>query len=152
MLECRILLVAHFLFVIGCTKSGNTESNAMQAITKEEIAQNVDLDFATFLNYFNQDSQFQISRVLFPLKIEKLNYDLEMIETSITEEEYSARQFPFSKIETKEIFQTYTQIITIESDTATIAIEGIENGLVANYHFLKLNGKWKLTSIFDPST
>lgn len=160
--ECKFTLVPNtkkagtgmvFLFPVCNTKfdKDNFGIFRKQEI-KLSIPKNVDSDFKIFLNFFNKDSTFQISRVKFPLKIKDLNEDFELRERTINKEEYYLKKFDFNEINKLEVFNEYKQRISVNENNVLIEINGIENGIACEFYFKKINNKWKLVSWIDQST
>ena len=115
---------------------------------------NIDEDFNIFLEKFNRDTIFQISRINFPLKVIERNDEnlLEETEKTIELKEYEKIDLSYPKdILTRE-FDRYRQNIKLSDKKATIEIRGIDNGIYINIYFEKEDGKWILTSWTDKST
>ncbi|MGB1042061.1 MAG: DUF4348 domain-containing protein [Tenacibaculum sp.] len=157
----NIFLISMILFLIyGCfNKASNADEFKIEKKkTKKQsvefvIPKNVDSDFRCFLNLFNKDSVFQVSRLGFPIKIYDFkNKEFELSERLVNEKEYSLKQIRFSKINEKEVFDEYEQIIKLKNNSALIIVTGIENGIAVEYEFKKINKKWKLISWTDQST
>ena len=128
----------------------NSELNTKIKIT---IPENVDSDFKLFLDFFNKDSTFQMSRVDFPIRVTDFHkIEFELSERMVSENEYYLKKFSINKTSEKENFGEYEQTITIENNKALIEIIGIENGIAVDYEFRKINGEWKLTTWTDQST
>jgi len=119
---------------------------------KLSTPKNVDSEFKLFLDFFNNDSIFQISRVKFPMSIQDLNGEFELEERIINEDEYFLKKFDFNEINKTEVFQDYTQKITLNDENASIEINGIENGIACEFFFKRINNKWQLISWIDQST
>ncbi|MFC4818477.1 DUF4348 domain-containing protein [Flavobacterium sp. GCM10023249] len=116
------------------------------------VATNINENFDDFLKKFNQDSVFQMSRIVFPLKITTLNDDFEPIQETIDKKEYVTMDFTYPKeAQTREL-DRYTQKTKEAKDTAVIEIRGIDNGILTDIIFEKKNGKWHLKTWNDQST
>jgi hypothetical protein len=142
-----------FILVTGCkketpihTKSIDTKSNTTAIVNHQ------DEDFKTFLQKFNKDSLFQISRITFPLKVTENGPDFEIVERTINLNDFSKLDFDPAKDATTREFDRYTQNIRIEKDSAVIEIRGIDNGILSDVIFEKKNGKWRLKTWVDQST
>jgi len=147
------------MFFLGCIKDKKSTQQELISDSKENIApiepitekkiiipKNVDKDFKTFMSYFNENAEFQLSRVKFPLKGEILDDNYENIETLIRKENYQHSVFILE--ETTE----YKLEIIEEKDEAIIEIRGIDNGIMADYVFKKVKGQWQLSEFTDLST
>jgi len=120
---------------------------------KKEISINSSEEFKDFLNNFSVNNDFQISRIKFPLKVEDFKtIEFELTQRTIAKQSYYPFRFKFNVIGEKESIDDFTQLITVKGNSATIEIEGIENGLVITYYFEKIDSKWFLVSWIDQST
>lgn len=113
----------------------------------------VDNNFNDFIDKFSVDSAFQLSRTKFPLKIKW--YDLENDRDSLIYRDKSS--FEMMDFRTKKSTGRYDQweqkiVIDKSNASATIEIRGIENGIMVDYLFEKVNGGWMLIEIDDSST
>lgn len=145
-MKFKLISLSLFISIIG----GCKELPRIKAETP--IARNVDSNFETFLSLFNKDSLFQVSRIVFPLKVKELELGdpSEMLDKSINKEEH--RKLDFSLPEFKDSIDNYTQNIRLEKNNATIEIRGVDNGIIMDVFFEKKNGKWMLISWTDSST
>ncbi len=157
-MKIRILIALLILFS-ACKQKNKTESIThkldSELNTKSEITipQNVDSEFKLFLDFFNRDSTFQMSRIDFPLRVTDFNnIEYELSERIINKNEYFLKKFSINKTLEKENFGEYEQTITIENNKALIEIIGIDNGIAVEYEFKKNNGEWKLITWTDQST
>lgn len=160
----NILLSLLTLTFIGCSNSSDKTSASGQ-LTSNEIAVHsskaekyqpsnipADLDskFETFIEYFNKDSLFQVSRIDFPLKVKASDEDKE-IETIITRSDFRMLNFGDKSAKTRE-YDKYEETIKVNGDKAVIETRGIDNGIFIDIYFEKKNGKWKLLTWMDSST
>ncbi|WP_377714408.1 DUF4348 domain-containing protein [Pseudofulvibacter geojedonensis] len=113
----------------------------------------LDNDFKSFLKVFSKDSIFQISRVSFPMKTKVLSSNLdEEVEEIITKDSYPIQEFLIDQIRTNQEYDNYSQEIKVEKDNATIFCQGIDNGILVEFEFKKIEGKWYLVTWSDLST
>ena len=154
------ILFIHLVFVLvlsSCNKDKKQTEDILISDIKESnqqkepeqkiiIPHNVDLDFKNFISYFNKSSEFQLSRVKFPLKAEVLDSDYEKIEILIVKKYYQVNDFNLEQN------LEYNLEIIEKKDKAFIEIRGIDNGIMIDYVFEKIKGKWLLTEITDLST
>ena len=149
--------------LISCTTSNNKPFDLSHKLAQTDsiknvdgrtlpILYNVDVKFETFIDYFNKDSVFQVSRIHFPLKVKELDDNFELTERIIQKAKYRKMDFIYDKSKANKLIDTYKQNIKVKDDKAIIQIRGIENGIVADYYFEKKNGKWILTTWTDSST
>jgi hypothetical protein len=106
-------------------------------------------DFDTFLQRFNTDSVFQISRVLFPMTIQLNDENYELTEEIIAKKDYHIIDFTYDDNSPNKEFQ---QTVNLTGDKAVIELRGIENGIMADYYFERKNGSWYLVTVTDAST
>jgi hypothetical protein len=122
-------------------------------IRLNDIKEGKDPSFDEFLQRFNQDSGFQLSRVHFPLRGKVLNLSgsgPETINDTIYVSEYRIKDFTYDEKDPGKF--DFTRNIHIQGDQATIQVAGKENGLSANYTFRRIKGKWMLVTFEDYST
>ncbi|WP_405377748.1 hypothetical protein [Nonlabens sp. Asnod3-A02] len=160
-MKIRILLILYILISACKQNKKDTQAEIITDKSKSElknkteiiIPENIDSEFKFFLDFFNKDSTFQISRVDFPIKIKDFQkVEFELNERIINQSEYVLKNISINKTSEKEVFGEYEQIIIIENENALIEINGIENGIAIEYEFKKINGKWKLITWTNQST
>ena len=117
---------------------------------KENKVTNIDNNFEDFLELFNKDSIFQVSRVKLPMTVEFADpeKDYEYSKEVINHKNY--RKLNFVKDDSPN--PEYEQFIKVNGDKTTIEYRGIENGISGEYYFEKVNGKWTLITWIDSST
>ncbi|MBK7223981.1 MAG: DUF4348 domain-containing protein [Saprospiraceae bacterium] len=140
----------------GCvnssTNSTSGQSNETQSPTipaKEAMYNN----FNAFVDKFSSDSTFQLSRTKFPLKIKWYDIDNDK-DSLIYKERSSFEMMDFRKKKSTGQYDQWEQKIVVDKNntSATIEIRGIENGIMVDYLFEKINGAWMLIEIDDSST
>ena len=154
----RALFFFCFALLISCTESKvkisstSTEMDSGPSTGESKIPTNIDDDFNIFLSYFNKDSIFQISRIVFPLKVQELELEdpSEMTDKVYYKKDHKNLDFTPKKFETN--IDNYTQHIRLEKNKSTIEIRGIDNGIIMDFFFEKRDGKWMLTSWTDSSS
>ena len=133
-------------------KQNISDTSQKVAQTSSDINE-VDKDFNSFLERFSKDTTYQISRTVFPLKVNQ--YDVTNDTDTILykqRSEFEMIDFRRKKQSTKHS-QCNQEVIVNKGDTkASVEIRGIDNGIVVDYLFEKLNGKWMFVSINDSST
>ncbi len=100
-------------------------------------------EFDVFYKYFELDSSFQFKHIQFPLVYSFLNDDYEIEDTLLNKEDWSYWVSEYG-YETQHWFMLNTPKV---GDTIKLGFRGIENGIFANYHFLKLNQSWNLVKV-----
>lgn len=135
------------------TSCVNNPANKVDRNTNENIvsphSEIADSTFANFIEKFSNDSEFQLNRIKFPLKIKW--YDIVNDEDSIFYIEKNSVGFIDLRDKNNERFER--RIIMDESHASTIVeIRGIENGLVVDYIFVWNGIGWMLVEINDSST
>lgn len=144
------------ILLISCdstlTNTTNRHSNEPQTVTIP-TKETVDNNFKTFIEKFSSDSVFQLSRTKFPLKIKW--YDIINDRDSLL---YKNRgDFEMMDFRKKKFTGQYDQweqkVVADKNNTSvTIEIRGIENGIMIDYLFEKINEAWVLIEIDDRST
>ena len=134
------------------TTSTSGQSNDTQTSTiptKEAI----DNNFNDFIDKFSTDSTFQLSRTKFPLKTKW--YDLDNDRDSLIYRERSSfEMMDFRKKKSTGQYDQWEQRIVVDKNntSAIIGFRGIENGIMVDYLFEKINGAWMLIEVDDSST
>lgn len=129
------------LFLMGCITENKKIETQKNIVLEEE-------SFEIFLEKFNKDSIFQLSRIDFPMRVHELDYEnnLALIEKTIQKKDYKKLDFTIQKnVE-------YLQKTILKGDEAVIEIRGINNGIYSDIIFKKQAGKWKLKTLIDSST
>lgn len=154
----RVYYITSLLFITllnACDNSSanstNGLSNKKHSLTNPAIVA-IDSNFNDFIEKFSIDSNFQISRIQFPLKI--IMYDIDNDRDSIFYKDSSSfDMIDFRKYKSTNQYDQWEQKIVIEkaSTFATIEISGMDNGILVDYLFQKINGAWMLIEIDDSS-
>jgi hypothetical protein len=99
--------------------------------------------FKVFYLKFFKDRDFQINRILFPLKYVVLNDD-----NSYRSFYKTKSQWKFSSLEDKGLI-----VKTLKSNDSNVVInyQISDTGFYVNYYFKKINGFWFLYKIYDES-
>ena len=144
-----------FLLLTACSNNPKKESPQLSQELPISVSatDDVEKDFTLFLEKFSKDSAFQRSRTKLPL-IVKL-YDLENDQDTILfkqSSEYAMMDFRSKKPDP--IHDQWKQTIVLDKggNKATIEIRGIENGIMVDYYFEKIDGQWMLVGVNDSST
>lgn len=151
-----ILLYILSLFIIISTLAC-TESSKNNKVVKNQM-KNVETtegeDFVSFLESFSHMPTFQRQRVLFPLEATVLDpggYEMKAVKETINYEDWFLLDFSYdSSFRTRQM-DRYEQDVRMYNDSALIELRGIDNGIYANYLFIKSDGKWFLKTFTDVS-
>lgn len=142
------------LIIISCKQepNKNIKINEIEPIIKK-IPNNIDNDFNVFLKYFSKDSVFQVSRVIFPLKVMEVdeNNMLESIEQIIEKRDYTTIDFEYPNDMMSRETERYTQKIILKNSKVIIEIRGVDNGICTDFYFVKIKEKWFLEGWNDTS-
>lgn len=133
-------------------KSSSNKLNKTQiltSITKKDI----DNEFNDFIEKFSTDSIFQLSRIKFPLKTKYYDSDNNKYSV-IYHDKPSSEMMDFRKKKSIGEYDQWEQKIIIDKNntSATIEIRGIDNGIMVDYLFEKINGAWVLIELDNKST
>lgn len=101
--------------------------------------------FSSFFEKFNNDKNFQLSRINFPLTIKLNNDDFELVDYTITKEKHITLKLNLKEAE-------YKQKTILKNNTVIVQQRGINNGIFIDYIFEKKNGLWFLKTWIDQST
>ena len=160
----NILLLLLAVTFISCSNSSDRTSTSGQSTSNKiaadsnnnkkyqpsNIPADLDSKFEKFIEYFNKDSLFQVSRIDFPLKVRAFDEDKE-IETVITKSDFRMLHFGDKSAKTRE-YDKYEETIKVNGNKAVIKTRGIDNGIFIDIYFEKKNGTWKLLTWVDSST
>ncbi|POY37906.1 hypothetical protein C3K47_05100 [Solitalea longa] len=151
MKKCLILTLFSILLV-SCNYFNSNKNGGN--FTQTSIPKEVDSDFKLFLKYFNQDSVFQVSRVVFPFRERSADPDqqFDLIEKKISRAEYQKMDFTYDESSANKQYDSYRQHIRIKGNKAVIEYRGVENGIFIDCYFEKRNGKWMFVEMVDSST
>ncbi|HZJ79909.1 MAG TPA: hypothetical protein VFC69_04955 [Dysgonamonadaceae bacterium] len=144
-----LFLVCALFTVTSCTHHKDAKGK------QSEVAENVSLvdeNFDSFLEHFNSKPTFQRQRVMFPLEASLLSpteNGLEPVDEKIKYHEWILLDFTYDSSYTTRQMDRYEQHIRVYDDSSIIEQRGIDNGIFANYYFIKKDGKWFLKSFTD---
>lgn len=112
------------------------------------VSDQKDEDFNIFIKQFQNDSVFQNSRIVFPLRTLSYNTDTENWEEKLINNNREWGFMNFSKLP-----NNYLRIINKKTDTeVAYNIQIIDTGVSVDYCFKIKDGKWYLIEIKDEST
>jgi hypothetical protein len=142
---------------LNACNNNSTNTNSQNGTKKQTVTlptkEKVDNNFSDFIEKFSSDSSFQKSRTKFPLKINW--YDIENDKDSIIYKDVSHfEMMDFRKKKSSGQYDQWKQEIVVDKDntSAIIEIRGIENGIMVDYLFKKINEVWMIIEIRDGST
>lgn len=116
-----------------------------QLSTAQQTAKSKSENFNSFLKKFNEDKNFQLSRVKFPITIKTIDDYLQDINVTITQKDYR-----ILKLDDKDM--EFRQKIILKQNKAVIEQRGIDTGIYADYIFELKDNKWFLKTWIDQST
>jgi hypothetical protein len=141
----------------SCESSGSANTTSQQSRENQTVSiptkEPVDNNFNDFIEKFSVDTTFQLSRTKFPLKTKWYDIDNDR-DSLIYKDQSDFKMMDFRKKKTASPYDQWEQKIVIDKNntSATIEIRGIENGIMVDYLFEKINGAWILIGIDDSST
>lgn len=147
-----ILSLAIIVFSISCLQSPkkNKEKNSQNGLVGTSVSE----DFKSFLENFSQRPTFQRQRVLFPVVatvLDPSDYGMKTVQEKIEYQDWFLLDFSYDSTYSTRQMDRYNQNIRLYEDSAMIEHRGIDNGIFANYFFIKRDGKWFLESFTDAS-
>ena len=141
--------------IISTTSCSEAAKNKEEKNSQTEHADSGDgEDFTVFLENFNKKPTFQRQRVLFPVEavvLDPSEYGMKTIKEEIEYQEWFLLDFSYDSTFLTRQMDRYHQNILLYEDSALIEHRGIDNGIFADYFFIKEDGKWFLKSITDVS-
>lgn len=157
MLNQSILASLLFSILLTSCDNSSTYTTSGQATKKpivtEPTPETTDNNFNDFIEKFSTDTAFQASRIKFPLKTKWYDMDNER-DSVIYQDRLGVEMMDFRTKKSTGQFDQWEQQIVIDKNntSATIQIRGIENGIMVDYSFEKINGSWMLVEMDDSST
>lgn len=148
-IKILLLLISVLFTAVSCTQDKQTSDKQTEIVDTTSIAEE---DFETFLQNFNSKPTFQRRRVIFPIETMTLDPSeegMEIITEEITYQEWTLLDFSYDSTYLTRQMDSYKQNIRVYSDSCIIEHRGIDNGIYANYYFVKKDGKWYLKSFSD---
>ena len=154
----RYFLIS-FLFAIILTSCDNSSTNSTSVHSNEKQSttipapEAVDNNFNDFIEKFSTDTAFQLNRTRFPLKTRWYDSDNDR-DSLIYKERSEFEMIDFRKKKSIGRYDQWEQKIVFnkKNASATIKFRGIENGIMVDYLFAKINEAWMLIEIVDSST
>jgi hypothetical protein len=101
--------------------------------------------FNEFYKRFSSDSAYQVSRIIFPLRMQGYDLDSDVPTTSTMD----AKEWRYMNFDLK---KPYILKIKAENDTVEVNIRKEETGILVDYLFTPINSKWMLVKVVDQST
>jgi hypothetical protein len=130
----KVYTTALFLLwiVIGCQKTP-TVSNA---------------NFQSFFNRFATDSTYQKKHIQFPLIINTYDDEGEkQLHHQLASDDWRYLDLKENPEHAKRSLDAYTQKARVTTDSTTVELRGVDNGIYTNYVFKKLKKDWMLVRI-----
>lgn len=156
-INSTLFSVLTFFIIVFFVSCSNSASKDKEDDNQTEYINNTSSDsedFKTFLESFNRMPTFQRQRVLFPLEATVLDpseYGMSTIKERIDYQDWFLLDFSYDSTYRTRQMDRYDQNIRLYNDSALIEHRGIDNGIYANYLFIKDDGKWYLKSFTDAS-
>ena len=152
-MKFKLLLLFIFVAFISTSCTQPEKAKDKQTETTKNTP-TVEEDFDSFLQDFNKKPTFQRQRVLFPLiatLLDPSEYSMQTVNEEIQYQEWMLLDFSYDSTFATRQMDKYEQLIRVYDDSTIIEQRGIDNGIYANYYFLKKEGKWYLNSFTDTS-
>jgi hypothetical protein len=146
-----LFLISVAFFAASCSQNKGANGNYNQSYSVDSVAL-AEEDFESFLVNFSNKPTFQRQRVMFPIEATSLNpteYGVDAVDEKITYQEWILLDFSYDSTFITRQMDSYKQHIRVYSDSSIIEHRGIDNGIYANYYFVKKDGKWFLKSFTD---
>lgn len=146
-----LFIVCVAFFATSCSENKSAKSNDNELELAESIAL-AEEDFESFLVNFSKKPTFQRQRVMFPIQatlLDPTEYGMDAVDEKITYQEWILLDFTYDSTFTTRQMDSYKQHIRVYNDSSVVEHRGIDNGIYANYYFVKKDGKWFLKSFTD---
>jgi hypothetical protein len=154
----NFILLIIFFVVLACYCFANDEDKQISSskhIIQVALDENSNEIFFDFLWAFCTDTQFQLSRIKFPLEHTHWDDDYAKLVTDyVNFEEWKFVQFYFRDNKYSALGQVYDSFEhkLRDSNERVYAWHGLGNGVEDYYYFKRINGKWYLIRNEDLST
>ncbi len=139
-----------FIYAISCltlfTSLKEPEDEGISPISKEInplISQDSSESFSKFYIRFFSDKEYQLSRIVFPLKCVILNEDNTYKTFYKNKSKWQFSTLKDSGLKVKTLKNTKSEVV--------INFQISDTGFYVNYYFKKSNGKWLLVKMYDES-
>ena len=138
------------MLLVSCwTKTHDTTTDKNIDSLKNSLNEE---DFDDFFDRFKTDSLFQVERVKFPMTLKSWDIDEDKPTTDEIEiGSWRHLRFEYNDEYAKREIDAYTQKTKVFVDSAKLELRGVDNGILIDYDFIKLNGQWFLVSEKDYS-
>ena len=150
-----LFYILSLFVIISISSCSKTAKNKDEKNSQTEHTDSADgEDFKAFLENFNKMPTFQRQRVLFPVEavvLDPSEYGMKAIIEEIEYQDWFLLDFSYDSTFLTRQMDRYHQNIQLYKDSALIEHRGIDNGIFADYLFIKENGKWFLKSFTDVS-
>jgi len=148
----RVLLLTLIVMPVfsSCSSSSKNKGKEHIAIA-EPVAKIEDELFEEFFLKFSDDTTFQKSRILFPLKYSSIDIMDDLEQTLIAESNWKPLNFKEDDQAKNRDIDAYEVLIEETTNKAIYIRKGIDNGILQEYHFENQNSKWFLAEIIDKS-
>lgn len=148
---------------LSCTRSGNSGNNmserkmeyaaVKQADTLKEVM-SVEEEFGRFIERFSKDEKFQLRRIKFPISVivpDTRDQGMAPIEESIGKYDWEMLDLTYDSTYLTRPYDQYYQEVRFRNDTAVVEIRGINNGIYADYYFVRIDSEWYLVTLYEAS-
>lgn len=139
----KLITIALIYLIISCNKTSNKLDSKISSFEKSVENENFD----NFIERFSNDSVFQKSRIIFPLKVE--TYD---VETFAYNNEYETMgNWRFERLIDRKNPRIINNIKTVKNQKIFL-YQAEDTGIHVEYFFKLKKNKWCLYLIKDSST
>ena len=148
-----------FLSVVFLTSCANNPQNSTKKPSGEKPTTSIQnkkplvQSFNHFIEKFSTDANFQKSRTKFPLKVTEYG-TTDDGDTIIYKERSEFVMVDFRQKKSTGRYDQWEQNIVVDKNniTARIEIRGIDNGIMVDYLFAKIDEVWMFVEVEDSST
>lgn len=144
-----LVLISVLSIFISCSQHKATKDKQTDIASDTSL---MDEEFDLFLENFNNKPTFQRQRIIFPIKMTVLHpseFGMDVVDEELTRQDWILLDFTYDSSYTTRQMDSYEQRIRKYSDSTIIEHRGIDNGIFADYYFVKRDGKWFLKSFSD---
>lgn len=141
-----IMIVSAFWIFSSCANEVSNDNKQISSSNQTEQEDTEIENFDHFFSKFSSDSTFQVSRIVFPIAVERYDIDKGSFDYS----KMDRTEWGFYNI--KELGNEYITAINKTDSTNVFTLQLSETGVYVEYLFIIQNNKWMMVKIIDQST
>ncbi|MBL7856352.1 MAG: DUF4348 domain-containing protein [Cyclobacteriaceae bacterium] len=147
----KLSLFILLLALLGCQAKTDNSSMLNESVDRIESTP-AEESFDDFFKKFTTDSLFQVQRVQFPFVLHSWDMDTDRpIMEKIDVKNWKHLPLEYKPDYAQRELDAYTQTTKIYTDSTNLELRGVDNGIMVDFNFRNVDGKWFLVSERDYS-